>query len=91
MELAEELRACLQELTACGTVEIRENGGASPRQDRFLGKCGAHRRSAAAPVVGDLQCDAGAAGHHGPIGRARFCWRWSVSAAQSRSGWRLFG
>jgi hypothetical protein len=30
MELAEELRACLQELTACGTIEIRENGGRSP-------------------------------------------------------------
>ena len=27
MELAEELRACLRELTACGTIEIRENGG----------------------------------------------------------------
>lgn len=30
MELAEELRACLQELTACGTIEIRENGGRIP-------------------------------------------------------------
>ncbi len=30
MELAEELRACLQELTACGTLEIRENSGRIP-------------------------------------------------------------
>ena len=27
MELAEELRACLQELSAGGGIEIRENGG----------------------------------------------------------------
>jgi hypothetical protein len=30
MELADELRACLQELTACGTIEIRENSGRIP-------------------------------------------------------------
>ena len=30
MELAEELRACLRELTACGTTEIRENRGRIP-------------------------------------------------------------
>jgi len=30
MELAEELRACLQDLTASGTIEIRENGARVP-------------------------------------------------------------
>ncbi len=30
MELAEELRACLRQLTADGTIEIRENGGRVP-------------------------------------------------------------
>lgn len=30
MELAEELRTCLRELSASGTIEIRENGGRVP-------------------------------------------------------------
>ncbi len=35
MELAEELRACLQDLSSGGTIEIRENGGRVPSATRL--------------------------------------------------------
>jgi hypothetical protein len=35
MELAEELRACLHDLSAGGTIEIRENGGRIPSARPF--------------------------------------------------------